>query len=100
MTTNKFIEKIPKELRLHPLGHCKPLSELVLDPKVWEAVGKVEGWGEICEACKKIDDGNPCKQLSGQDPLTHIIMEPGDKMHKMIDSLIQGRTIEQYIKTL
>ncbi len=91
MTTPEFIQKIPEELRLHPLGHCKSLSELVLDPEVWEAVGKKEGWANT-QWCNKHRTWN--KERNGQCP------EWMDKMHGMISALIDGKSLEEYITTL
>ena len=73
MTPLEFIEKIPKELRLSPLGCCKSLHEVVLDPKVWEAVGKSLNWG---------------------------IDEWKTKMIGLTHHLIKGGTIESYLETL
>lgn len=50
------------------------LSEILLDPEAWKAVGKVDVWFEQ------------------YDWSWH--------MHRMIDALAEGKTIEQYLLTL
>lgn len=54
-------------------------STLFLKPEVWQAVGKVEGW-----------DMN----IKGLRPEWQI------RMHKMIDFICEGKSLEDYIKTL
>jgi len=62
--------------------------EILLDPKAWQAVGKVEGWGTIdnCPCCKKIHHRDEPKWLYN--------------MHRMVDFICEGGTIEEYVKTL
>jgi hypothetical protein len=64
------------------IGYDCWFNDIILDPKAWEAVGKVEGWkGEI-----ELDE-----------------YEYGhwtERMHEMIDHLIEGGTIDSYLKTL
>jgi len=55
-------------------------DRMFLDPKAWKAVGKVEAWKS------DIDD--------------RLFVEWHSKMHGMIDALIEGKTIEDYLKTL
>ena len=67
---------------------------VLLNPKAWEAVGKVEGWGKegLCGACNLYltEEGEePCPQEGWKH-----------KMLGMIDALIEGKTIEEYLKTL
>ena len=50
---------------------------ILLDPHVWQAVAKVEGWY----------DG-----VYGPEWLHH--------MHKMIDALAAGKTLEQYVQSV
>ena len=63
-------------------------AEMLLDPEAWQAVGKVEGWW--------FDDSNP------MDARLNVMF--GEKwqwqMHKMIDALAEGKTIEEFIETL
>ena len=77
MTIQDLIEKAiqggyDKKQRLTPLGILKPLEQLVLDPKFWKAVGKME----------------------------KSFYEYTDNMHHMISYLIKGGNLEDYIKTL
>ena len=60
-------------------------DRMLLDPKSWEAVGKVEGWGGI-----------------GTADIPQSVSSEGwkTKMHQMIDHLIEGGSIESYIETL
>ena len=65
------------------------IDGLLLDPKFWEALGKAKEW--------KKDSTN----FSGFDcevdyPQSGYIV----KMHEMIEHLIDGKTIEEYFKTL
>lgn len=68
------------------------LEAALLDPLAWQAVGKVEGWK---------DGGN-------EEEIEEDEWKPGDiigprylfEMHRMIDSLAEGKTIEQFISTL
>lgn len=57
-------------------------SQIILDPKAWEAVGKVEGWQENRVRESKYEMAWQCE------------------MHQMIDALIEGKTIEEYLETL
>lgn len=50
------------------------LEKALLDPKFWQAVGKVEGWG---------------------GPEAWIY-----KMHEMIDALADGQSISEFVKGL
>lgn len=52
---------------------------LLLDTKAWEAVGKVEGWDDNTISRRKAWHTN---------------------MHNMVEALIQGKTIEEYLETL
>ena len=68
---------------------------VALDPLAWQAVGKVEGWsGRIIEYPKSARQG---------DRFGYIIekMTQADvNMHRMIDTLCEGRSIEQFLETL
>ena len=65
-------------------------DRMLLDPKSWEAVGKVSSW-EVHE-CEGDGTGEGCG--NGCYPTYR------DKMHQMIDHLIAGGSIESYLKTL
>jgi len=84
---------------------------LLLDPLAWQAVGKVEGWGahkmqpftpynknhidrnitEVCYICDIYGNGTE---------ITSICTGWQHNMHTMIDALIDGKSIEQYLDTL
>ena len=68
----------------------RELSAIVLDPKAWEAVGDVEGWGEICVECHN-SRGNCCEKKYPNAKM---------RMHQMLDALWEDKTIEEFIKTL
>lgn len=86
MTIQQFIEKATR-------GGWKPSTNIVvdahepqnwgqvlLDPSAWKAVGKAEGWHEHATV--------QCKD--------HWLKQ----MHRMIDALAGGETIEEYLATL
>ena len=80
--------------RVRAINKMKYKERIFLDPKAWEAVGKVEGWKkeELCGACNlylKEEGEEPCPQEGWKH-----------KMLGMIDALIEGKTIEEYLKTL
>lgn len=60
--------------------------EILLDPLAWQAVGKMEGW-ELEET------SDPYRLLNGKS-------EAINNIHRMIDALAEGKTIEQFIATL
>ena len=103
MTTKEFIEKAieggwkPIYSNFTFVEHSEPwingylrekgIEKAILDPKAWEAVGKVEMWEH--------------KKINGLiDWATHNKMPYSTKMHQMIDALIEGISIEGYLKTL
>jgi len=97
MTIKQFIEKaIEGGYDGYPEPFCiecgnyeaKTGGDLFLDPKAWEAVGKVEGWG---------GHNHP---LTGKIIAGQIVYCWECKMHQMIDALISGKTLEEYIETL
>jgi len=59
------------------------LHAIVLDPLAWKAVGKVEGW-------KVTYNGR--KEWVNKQWL--------QKWHALIDALAEGKSIEEYLKTL
>lgn len=79
------------------------IDRIFFDPSLWKALGTVEGW--ICRTCKGtgkqhiIDDllgGGTCewdKDCECEKPWL-------ENMHRMIDALAEGKTIEQYLETL
>jgi len=58
-----------------------------LDPKAWEAVGKVEGW-------------NGQNGGYGRETLCSWKSTWQQNMHQMIDALVEGKTLEEFIETL
>jgi len=97
MTPEQFIEKAI-EGGYHFKNDIDDRNDCVLvitqSPKAWESVGKVEGWGkeELCGACNLYltEEGEePCPQEGWKH-----------KMLGMIDALIEGKTIEDYLLTL
>ncbi len=68
------------------------ISFILLDPEAWRAVGKVEGWTTTEESGGNWDD---MRTMSYADIPTWK-----HNMHTMIDTLAEGRTIEQYLETL
>lgn len=55
--------------------------KILLDPLSWQAVGKVEGWNDW-------------------NYLGFEMSRCEAEMHRMIDALCEGRTIEQFLETL
>lgn len=113
MTISTFIEKaieggidrndFPDVCLDHPC--ISETAPWLLSPRVWKAVGKVEGWGSGCNVCLKDPSSyasgwaDACKRSS-----EHLTREYKfiwvAKMHRMIDFLEQGKTIDQYLDTL
>jgi hypothetical protein len=69
------------------------ISDCVLDPKFWIAVGKEEKWEEKLRVATLCDN---CK-FAG---ITEAKPEWQHKMHQMIDHLVAGKSIEDFISTL
>lgn len=57
------------------------LNEMLLNPAAWQAVGKVEGWGDFLDQT----DGMPAWKA---------------RMHWMIDALAEGKDIESYLSEI
>jgi hypothetical protein len=55
------------------------IEQILLDPLAWQAVGKVEGWGK------------------GKHGL--MMYEWLTNMHRMIDALAEGKTIDEFLET-
>jgi len=58
--------------------------ELLLNPELWKAVGKVEGWN-VHDNSRNLYEAKP-----------HWLY----LQHRMIDALAEGKTLEQYLETL
>lgn len=105
MTTKEFIEKsidggynIPSHWQTS-LNYSERKS-LFLDPKAWEAVGKVEGWGDtgiiaMYEYSNTEDFPKYPRQIKNSYMPVYQVY-----MHQMIDALINGKTIDEYIEKL
>ena len=66
------------------------IFEILLDPKSFQAVGKVEKW-KLIKVIGTI----------GGDPEDDVCIDGYvSNMHDMIDALIRGKSVEEYIKTL
>lgn len=74
-------------------AHQIPIQFYVLDPAAWEAVGKVEGWDKKCWIqCGVVNTFMPAHES--------VISESALNMHRMIDALAEGHTIEQFLADL
>lgn len=62
---------------------------ILLDPSFWQAVGKVERWK--CDRNCPIEEGSYC---DAHKPRWQY------NMHRMIDALAEGKSLEEYIATL
>lgn len=111
MTTKEFIEKAIEggwegtdglSLVIGSVDNCyglvwdeemyKTIHEIILDPKAWEAVGKVEEFKD-----------NGTIDLDHHIAYTHGLFNNNlhiIKMHQMIDHLVSGGTITSYLETL
>lgn len=86
------------------------IQYMVLDPKFWEAVGKVEGWKEmVCEVgnsggYESDDYYTEWREASENECDDEDVLETRKgwehKMHDMIDALCSGQSIEDFIKSL
>lgn len=73
------------------VNRAKFIERYLLDPLAWQAVGRVEGWEDYH------GDGHEC--MSGVCSCHESITWLG-YMHRMVDALAEGKTIEEYIATL
>ncbi len=90
----KFLDWYPEKLYI---------TSIFLDPKAWEAVGKVRGWSEESVYQKHIKmDPESRKDLGdfAEDLADHTRSNYVDHMHAMIDAVCSGKTLEEYIATL
>lgn len=71
-----------------------PLHESLLEPKAWQAVGKVIGWKDryITSTTYYLKKTGKKKEL--------LSCEWQYKMHAMIDALAEGRSITEFLATL
>ena len=84
-----------KDIMLSDAWAEEVINELVLDPKAWEAVGKIEKWDESNDNSFYIGvvDGKDLRERN------HPVYRK--RMHNMIDHITVNKgTIKSYIKTL
>lgn len=98
---------IGRDIKNIDIEYVISIHEILLDPKAWEAVGKTEGWerkqkGWICVNCSrkwsKKYGCELCDNTAGEQNFEGENFK--DKMHQMINSLIDGNSPEDFIKTL
>ena len=85
MTTKEFIEKaIDGGFNIPGGADCYTKDEeYFLNPLAWQAVGKVEGWG------------------STHDQDGYLVIHDWKRnMHRMIDALCEGKSVESFLSTL
>ncbi len=99
MTIQQFIEKAIEggwdvsraDVRIRGDIHDASYERALLDPEAWKAVGKVEGW-------------KPFSDMEDAIMFQRGVVLPLDRwlwnMHRMLDALAEGKTIEQYLETL
>ena len=99
--------------------HDIPIERILLDPLAWQSVGKVKGWE--CREC-----GGAGQFVIGENRVSHdMALDAGEpamegmfhsyeyapcescwvpqwleSMHRMIDALAEGGTIESFLETL
>jgi hypothetical protein len=79
----------------------KPITEILLDPAAWKAVEKVEGWEDECLNCRvPMREHKPTRIGKVYCSQSHIHYVWRAKMHRLIDHLAEGGTIESYLETL
>lgn len=81
------------------------IFELLLDPKAWEAVGKVKGWTErsLYEKHSILNRDNMNKKSVFEEFMNDCAQgnfSAKDRMREMFDQLWKGKSIEEYIVTL
>lgn len=93
---------------------AKTTHEILLDPLAWQAVGKVEGWGEAHPSDEEIHTlkgmVNPLGRLGGykERMANKMLLKPKKEiisgwlyhMHRMIDALAEGKSVEQFLQDL
>lgn len=129
MTIEEFVEKaieggwIPKGMENTPETRdplyvmCNYFHQptFLLDPKAWQAVGKVEEWSDICIKPTSVDRETLVSSMFVSDNLLDtsttkkvaadiLRMETWPKwqakMFEMTHALIEGKTIEEFISSL
>lgn len=77
---------------IYTFGHRLDTNTMFLDPEAWKAVGKVEG-----KSGKHVNLFT-CNHADGSYSESAEWWKV--MMHRMIDALAEGKTIEQYLETL
>lgn len=101
MTIQSFIEKaieggwIPYSYETPVPDNGAIQKAILLDPLAWKAVGKAEGWKGSCDVCGSRTALN-CSGSDGGGIMDTWLWY----MHRMIDALAEGKTIEEYLATL
>lgn len=98
MTIQQFIEKaIEGGWRPKPEHESNSMifgpqltNALFLDPEAWKAVGKVEGWPKLANQLEE-------NEVEFQDG---VMLASTFYMHRMIDALAEGKSVEEYLATL
>jgi len=85
-------------LKIHPEKIVAQV--MLLDPAFWRALGKVEGW-ETEDAKRYLKSGG-LSLVEVRNQTREFIKAPQWRwnMHRMIDALAKGKTIEQFFETL
>ena len=75
---------------------------IFLDPKAWEAIGKVEGWMAVCYICKAREGIDEHESICSRGGWSEESDENTQRwwMKQMVDDLFEGKSIEEFIKTL
>lgn len=104
MTINQFIEKAieggwkPNKLNSAFAWEEKSVThgfqidkrDAILDPEAWKAVGRVKAWSK--------KDYGTISVFDFKFPM--VTDEWLYNMHRMIDALVEGKSIEQYLETI
>jgi len=73
-------------------GGWVAVENLLLSPEIWQAVGRVEGWeGTTYDGSYTKEDG---EFIAIKSDVWHV------KMNGLTPALIEGKTIDEYLKTL
>lgn len=90
----------PFSWKVQAVCKVKYKERFFLDPKLWEAVGKTEGWEDKCKIC---GENHFPKKIETKEYVMHRhVPDPAwiNKMHRMIDALCEGKTVQEYIESL
>lgn len=88
---------------LHPIDQARIISEALLQPEFWKALGKSMGWIERCDKCgaELYTDSEAfrrygCDDCKCGDATEGWLVE----WHAFIDHLAEGNSIESYFESL